>query len=78
MSLPKIIKLSQTIWKLWPAQDFSTRGDKYIMETVRVLLNTTCLLVFIYVGVEVLQPSQPNWVTSSVVSIPNHMFTGQA
>ena len=38
MSLPKIIKLSQTVWELWPAQDFGIRGDKYIMEKVRVLL----------------------------------------
>ena len=31
-----------------------------------------------FVCVEVLWPSQPNGVMSSVVSIPNHMFTGQA
>ena len=36
MSLPKIIKLSQTVWELWPAQDFGIIGDKYIMEKVRV------------------------------------------
>ena len=48
MSLPKIIKLSQTVWELWPAQDFRIKGDKYIMEIARVLLNTTCLLVLIY------------------------------
>ena len=30
-----------------------------------------------FVCVEVLRPSQPNGVMSSVVSIPNHMFTGQ-
>ena len=30
------------------------------------------------VCVEVLQPSQPNGVMSSTVSLPNHMFTGQA
>ena len=30
------------------------------------------------VCVEVLRPSQPNGVMSSVVSLPNHMFTGQA
>ena len=30
------------------------------------------------VCVEVLQPSQPNGVMSSVVSLPNHTFTGQA
>ena len=27
---------------------------------------------------EVLQPSQPNGVMSSAVSLPNHMLTGQA
>ena len=32
----------------------------------------------IFVCVEVLQPSKPNEVMSSVVSLPNHMFTGQA
>ena len=30
------------------------------------------------VCVEVLQSSQPNGVLSSVVSLPNHKFTGQA
>ena len=28
--------------------------------------------------VEVLRPSQPNGVMASAVSLPNHMFTGQA
>ena len=32
----------------------------------------------INVCVEVLWPSQPNRVKSSAVSLPNHMFTGQA
>ena len=32
----------------------------------------------IFVCVEVLRPSQPNGVMSSVVSLPNHTFTGQA
>ena len=32
----------------------------------------------LFVCVEVLQPSQPNAVMSSVVSLPNHMLTGQA
>ena len=31
-----------------------------------------------FVCVEVLRPSQPNGVTSSAVSLPNHTFTGQA
>ena len=30
-----------------------------------------------FVCVEVLRPSQPNGVMSSVVSLPNLMFTGQ-
>ena len=46
MSLPKIIKLSQTVWVLWPAQDFGIRGDDN-GESERTL-NTTCLLVLIY------------------------------
>ena len=37
MSLPSIIKLSQTVWELWPAQDLGFRGHKYIMEKVRVV-----------------------------------------
>ena len=32
----------------------------------------------LFVCVEVLQPSQPNGVMSSMVSLPNHTFTGQA
>ena len=32
---------------------------------------------FGFVYVEVLQPSQPNGVMSSMVSLPNHPFTGQ-
>ena len=32
----------------------------------------------VIVCVEVLRPSQPNGVMSSEVSLPNHMFTGQA
>ena len=31
-----------------------------------------------FVCVEVLRPSQPNWVMSSAVSLPNHTYTGQA
>ena len=31
-----------------------------------------------FVCVEILRPSQPNGVMSSVVSLPNHRFTGQA
>ena len=33
---------------------------------------------YLFVCVEVLRPSQPNGVMLSAVSLPNHMFTGQA
>ena len=36
------------------------------------------LSVSLFVCVEVLRPSHPNGVISSAVSLPNHMFTGQA
>ena len=29
--LPNIIKLSQTVVELWPAQDFDFRGDNFIL-----------------------------------------------
>ena len=32
----------------------------------------------LFVCVEVLRSSQPNWVMSSAVSLLNHTFTGQA
>ena len=32
----------------------------------------------LFVCVEVLQPSQPNGIMLSAVSLPNHTFTGQA
>ena len=34
--------------------------------------------VSLFVCVGVLQPSQPNGVMSSAISLPNHTFTGQA
>ena len=36
------------------------------------------VLLVLFVCVEVLPPSQPNGVMFSVVSLPNHMFSGQA
>ena len=32
----------------------------------------------LFVCVEVLRPSQPSGVMSSAVTLPNHLFTGQA
>ena len=39
---------------------------------------TSSLVVNLFVCVEILQPSQPNGAISSVDSLPNHTFTGQA
>ena len=36
--LPIIIKLSQTVWELWPSEDFGFRGHKYIMKKIVVSL----------------------------------------
>ena len=44
---------------------------------VNDLLQVYCLSP-VSVCVEVLRPSQPNGVMSSVVSLPNHIFTGRA
>ena len=51
------------------------RSKKVFMLSL-VLIRTICEQEF--VGVEVLRPSQPNGVMLSAVSLPNHMFTGQA
>ena len=37
-----------------------------------------CIVVCLFVCVEVLRPSQPSGIMSSAVSLPNHTFTGQA
>ena len=47
-------------------------GKKVWHEAFKIL--GQCL----FVCVEVLRPSQPNGVMSSAVSLPNHIFTGQA
>ena len=41
-------------------------------------LQILSVIVCLFVCVEVLQPSQSNGVMSSAISLPNHMFTGQA
>ena len=48
MSLPYIIKLSHTVWKLWAAQDFSFRGHKNIMNKVRVVSLACDMLIHAY------------------------------
>ena len=49
-----------------------------LVTPVKLYLGSVSLRDCLFVCVEVLRPSQPNGVMSSVVSLPNHMFTGQA
>ena len=35
--LLNMIKLSQTVWVLWPAENFGFRGDNHTMKIVRVV-----------------------------------------
>ena len=48
MSPPNTIILSQTVWELWPAQDFGFRGDTYIKQEL-YFLQTKPLLDLIYI-----------------------------
>ena len=45
-----------------------------------ILVEALCMCVCesVFVCVKVIQPSQPNGVMSSAISLPNHTFTGQA
>ena len=55
MSYPNIIK-SQTVWGLWPAQDFGSRGDKYITKSESCLfLQGACLLVLICASTNIIK-----------------------
>ena len=53
-------------------------------QELQFLLSAHRLMMMLYISmkfhvcVEVLRLSQPNGVMSSAVSLPNHMFTGQA
>ena len=50
-----------------------------MIKMLTVLVSTTSnSQVCLFVCVEVLRPSQPNGVMSSMVSLPNYTFTGQA
>ena len=50
----------------------------YLNRRVFVMLAHVKQGMVLFVCAEVLWPSQPNGVMSSVVSLPNHTFTGQA
>ena len=45
---PQNIILSQTVWELWPAQDFGFRGGKYMKQELS-FLHATLLLDLKYV-----------------------------
>ena len=49
-----------------------------VISWLSSLISFYCHFDHFFVCVEVLQPSQPNGVMSSAVSLPNHTFTGQA
>ena len=48
MSPPNIIKLFQTVWELWPAQDFGFRRDKYINQELSFLHANFYLTWYMY------------------------------
>ena len=51
----------------------------YSMDRSKAVVPVLVLLfVCLFLCVEVLRLSQPNWVMSSLVSLPNHTFTEQA
>ena len=60
MPLPNIIKLSQTVWELWPAQDFGFRGDRYIKQELSFLHATLLLDLIIYLP-NIIKLSQTVW-----------------
>ena len=49
--------------------------EAFLITRKALLMNNN---IFMFVCVEILWPSQPNGVMSSVVSLLNHKFTGQA
>ena len=52
--------------------------DNHIHSQYSDTITLYIIFVLKFVCVEVLRPSQPNGVMSSMVSLPNHTFTGQA
>ena len=47
------------------------------MVAMVTIMDMILMEMSLLVCVEILRPSQPNGVMSSVVSLPNHTFTGQ-
>ena len=57
---------------------FSQRNCQMPLDIDRDNAKSKSLTVKMAVCGEVLRPSQPNGVMSSMISLPNHTFTGQA
>ena len=51
---------------------------RMVFQNLEIIYRDFLIELEFIVCVEVLRPSQPNGVMSSVVSLPNHTFTGQA
>ena len=84
MSICFYLKLSPLCQTLSNALETPKKNYTRILVNVKSLTN---MMAYVYklescrmilICVEVLRPSQPNWVMSSAVSLPNHTFTGQA
>ena len=56
----------------------STSGDIYPIRKFAIVRFVLQYPMILFVCVEVLRTSQPNGVMSSMVSLPNQTFTGQA
>ena len=59
------------------------RSEQIVLTLIKLLRDYTFFssiakFIIVFVCVEVLRPSQPNGVMSSMVSLPNHTFTVQA
>ena len=69
---------SISIYAIFNDQSFkdTLTNDIVSLEQLCPVVNLPYLHVCLFV--EVLRPSQPKGVMSSVVSLPNHTFTGQA
>ena len=74
--LQTILKAPVKFQKDWLKTVVGVTGTRYLLPIRFCSIRTQKMSKF--VCVEVLRPSQPTGVMSSVVSLPNHTFTGQA
>ena len=57
---------------------FNNQTNKSLFSLLVQVKDMNMGFLALFVCVQVLRPSQPNGVMSSAVSLPIHMFTGQA